>query len=276
MDPDAPGSFFRLLELDHGDVPAADLLGDMRRGRIHGLRVRGVFSRDQMEDVRARLETGPRPVRECALSEEPGAHSLGRMLLMSASVDAYLDQAQELDAYVDSLFEGGPSFRGQVGTLLSRMCGERLATPTDAAGRPYAFAAVRCVPPGAELPTHCEKEQQNKPVYGAMNAQLDEVTLLSYYVAVSEPDASSELVVYDLRVEGAMPRLTREKKAAVRRAIESRYPLRSLEVGQGDLIVFDGGRFYHRVTPVQGPNTRWTVGGFLGFAADGRQVYAWA
>jgi hypothetical protein len=269
-------SFLRLRTCDHASLPAEDLLGAMHARRLDGLVVRGVFTAAEMDRVVERLETRTPGAARCALSDDDTAYSLGRMLLMSSSVERYLEQVDELEAYVRSLFEGLPDFRERVWHLLSTLCAERLATPTDAEGRPYAFAAVRCVPPGAELPTHCEKEQQNKPVYGAMNAKLDDVTLLSYYVALSPADAASRLVVYDLRVDGALPRLTREKKETVRRAIEARYPYQPIAVEQGDLVLFDGGRFYHRVTPVQGPRPRWTLGGFLGFSSDARQVYVWA
>jgi len=50
----------------------------------------------------------------------------------------------------------------------------------------------------------------------------------------------------------------------------------SFRPGPGDLLVFDGGRYYHRVSPGAGAHPRRTIGGFLAFAKDGRSLRYWS
>ena len=41
----------------------------------------------------------------------------------------------------------------------------------------------------------------------------------------------------------------------------------------GDLIIFDAGRIWHRVSEVQGTTPRLTIGGFICFSQDDHTVY---
>ena len=43
----------------------------------------------------------------------------------------------------------------------------------------------------------------------------------------------------------------------------------------GDLLVFDAGRHFHRVTPVMGARPRWTLGGFVALSRDGSCFFVW-
>ena len=55
-----------------------------------------------------------------------------------------------------------------------------------------------------------------------------------------------------------------------------RYQQVRLRPRAGDMILFDGGRWFHKVDVVRGSATRWTIGGFLMFDRDGRRAYYWS
>jgi hypothetical protein len=42
------------------------------------------------------------------------------------------------------------------------------------------------------------------------------------------------------------------------------------------MLLFDGGRYYHRVSKVIGRSPRRTIGGFLGFSRQRDRVYYWS
>ena len=44
----------------------------------------------------------------------------------------------------------------------------------------------------------------------------------------------------------------------------------------GELLLFDGGRYFHKVSPVEGSRARWTIGGFVGFTRDHERVVYWS
>jgi hypothetical protein len=44
----------------------------------------------------------------------------------------------------------------------------------------------------------------------------------------------------------------------------------------GDLLVFDGGRYFHRVAKVKGSRIRYTIGGFMMFDQPGETLLYWS
>ena len=44
----------------------------------------------------------------------------------------------------------------------------------------------------------------------------------------------------------------------------------------GDMLIFDGGRYFHRVSKVEGVLPRRTVGGFVGFSQNHDRLYYWS
>jgi hypothetical protein len=59
-------------------------------------------------------------------------------------------------------------------------------------------------------------------------------------------------------------------------ALERDYLKQEVPLSAGDLVVFDSGRFVHRVTAVEGARPRLTLGGFLTERLDGRGVGYWS
>ncbi|MHC5719332.1 MAG: 2OG-Fe(II)-dependent halogenase WelO5 family protein, partial [Nostoc sp.] len=44
----------------------------------------------------------------------------------------------------------------------------------------------------------------------------------------------------------------------------------------GDMMLFDGGHFYHCIVPTIGDRTRITIGGFLSFSKEHDTIYYWS
>ena len=42
------------------------------------------------------------------------------------------------------------------------------------------------------------------------------------------------------------------------------------------MFIFDGGRYFHRVSKVVGERPRYAIGGFLGFSQTHDQLYYWS
>ena len=49
----------------------------------------------------------------------------------------------------------------------------------------------------------------------------------------------------------------------------------NIRLAPGDLVLFNSGRYLHRVVPVGGARTRWTVCSFMAEARDGQSVHCW-
>ena len=44
----------------------------------------------------------------------------------------------------------------------------------------------------------------------------------------------------------------------------------------GDLLIFYGGRIWHRVEPILGSKPRITLGGFINFSDDDKKCFYWS
>jgi hypothetical protein len=64
------------------------------------------------------------------------------------------------------------------------------------------------------------------------------------------------------------------KSAATLRVLDETRPV-AARPGVGDLLLFDAGRHYHRVTKVEGATSRWTMGGFLARDPGHGVLYYW-
>ena len=106
----------------------------------------------------------------------------------------------------------------------------------------------------------------------------DDFTCGCGHQLVAAPDAGGELVVHNARFgEGAgkeLAHLERTGSAALDAIAACGQVIPRMDVG--DIIVFDSGRHFHRVTEVSGPHIRWTMGGFLARSLDDRSVYYWS
>jgi hypothetical protein len=108
---------------------------------------------------------------------------------------------------------------------------------------------------------------------------------LSYFVTLSVPDGGGELIVYALEWDDTAPYAPSTTTTAPPSVYDSshfnfmlmeRFEKTPFRPGPGDLLIFDGGRYYHRVSQTQGDRPRRTIGGFLAFSKARDLIYYWS
>jgi hypothetical protein len=152
--------------------------------------------------------------------------------------------------------------------------GRPVSIPRASDGRAYCAATMRFLGEGDSLPCHYENESFHAPALRALAPALDHTTLMSFYVPMAHADAGGELRLYQVDCfdgrESMIGRLGGDDQA---RPHLERAGYTVLRPDVGDLLLFDGGRYYHEVTPVRG--ARWTMGGVFAFTSDRRAVHFW-
>jgi len=139
----------------------------------------------------------------------------------------------------------------------------------------YTPATIRIVPPGCEIGTHSGLEFMTLDGYSELANGLDCSEQLSFFSLIDSADDGGELLVY--HTDYFDPDLTRDESAkALSDVIDEGSDYEVIALEPGDLLIFAGGRWFHRVTPVRGSRTRRSIGGFLGFSPDGGSVYYWS
>jgi hypothetical protein len=240
----------------------ADLIDLITAGEALGCVVRGAVGGDAIARALARLADVTPPQTPLTA----GARTFGCMLAPTAlaptgpTLEAYLGAASWR---AEALFDDGA--RGLDAMLSTLARGRPVVVPRSADGRAYARATVHVFPDGGEAPLHCDTYAR-VPARDELARAIDARTQVSWYLPLSLPEAGGELVLYDLRhgEPGAQ-----NPAASGARATEHR-------IGVGDMVVFDGGRVFHRIARCHGSTPRRTFAGFAALSRNGEALTVWS
>lgn len=266
-----------LVELDIDEMQRRpEALLDIFERRVMAVIVRGIYPPELMAEAIDTLRCGgddisvfrPHTIQKGEVYGWP-------LVACDGSLDRYLEDAARFDGACARLFGAAsrPSIR--VAEVMGRLAGGRPVTiPRAGDGRAYCAATIRFLGDGDSLPCHYENEAFHLPALRSLVGQLDRSTLMSFYVPMAHADAGGELRLYHVDCfegrESMIGRLGGDEQA---RPHLERHGYTPLRPAVGDLLLFDGGRFYHEVTPVRG--ARWTMGGVFAFTRDRRAVHFW-
>ncbi len=271
---------FSIVTIDAGELARhGDALDEIMSGESYSaLIIRNVFAAPALATVVERLQRDDTALIGRASPYYTGK-MFGRILPHERDLDGYFAECATFPDASRALFQGcGPDFQSRLEAVLAALAGGKpveLARTPD--GRIYQAFSIREMLPGAFIDVHYENEAFDAPPMQPLLEQLDAPQQLSAYLALAVPESGGELYVYPLR--GSDP-----ETAAIRqldRTAESTYaqlaaiaPPSALTTGVGDLLIFDAGRHFHRVTPIGGRRSRWTMGSFVGRARTGdRYLY---
>lgn len=182
--------------------------------------------------------------------------------LRGPSPERYTENARRHAENAAAVFGSEAAPRAAVSALLSGLFGGRPAAPPPLAeGLTWAPFNVRALDPGQQIYTHHD-DHYGLSVYGDLDPDLDRDTLLSWFVTLEAPEGGGALVIYGLWGSDPNPPVLPSRFLDTA-AIEQRFAQHTCDLRSGDLVVFNAGRFVHRVTPVAGSRPRLTLGGFL-------------
>lgn len=272
------GDFFRLLRLDAREAtlfPAA--FEHLRRGDLTGIIVTGVHEPAFLAGLVHRLERGAPPFLRTSFPPEFRSHFLGRALdLTDPSLAGYFADARDFEDHLAAAFPPPLDIPGRVFGVLSALDGGRpfLAPPGPAPGERYFSTTIRVHQPGGYIPPHCENEQLDRPSYHHLRS-LVEPQIMSFVLALSIAGAGGALEIFEYRFEQALgASMMRGDRTCIAPIVEDLASVK-LRIPPGAMVIFDGGRFLHQLTPVEGTSNRWTVSSFMALSRDHRAMYCW-
>jgi hapalindole-type alkaloid chlorinase len=263
----------RLLELNpHALDECGDALDSIRNGQIDGIVIKNFISPNIARSSGQRLMANPDLMRN---SSCPYGRIYARTLLAigSQSTDYFAD-AQVFRTECEELFGMETNFETRLAELLSNIAGGRtVALPIGSGGTPYSPATIRWVEPGGTIAPHCEKVyfKPGSPPFELLNQIAAAETIFSFFMVMTKAETGGELTLYDLHWENAdSPEMA--KKTDPKR-LDSDYNPTQIPLTEGDLIIFDAGQIWHKISEVEGKTPRLTIGGFICFTQDDRTLY---
>ncbi len=287
--PELPLASLCLLDIAAEDAwrhPQA--LQAMFDNRLDGLLLRGAFDPALMQAVCARIDAGLVPRRtmddQAHLADLP--FTIGQAIVgVADELDDYFADAAFQRERLAALFGAAVDFEAHVAALLAALSGGLpVDTATGPDGQACPSATIRVLPHGAEIGVHVDNAFLHMPRARHLHRQVDTRDQLSYLVPLSVPQAGGELLVYALEWDAMrlfMPDAAQLSASVWLEGSEvfeliSPLPATVVAPGVGDLLVFDGGRHFHRVSKVAGSVPRRTIGGFLGLSPAHDRVVVWS
>lgn len=259
-------------------VHHSNALREIYDGTRGGMVVRGVYSKDEMARVVARLESSQQNFPQMLLPASQKSYFLGLCLEGGdPTLKDYLHAAARFREETLPVFEGMEPFESRIERLFHSVSGGRpvrLARYRD--GRAYTPATIRILPQGGQLAPHCGNEMFNRPSYTHLHSIVDEYDQISYFLTLQEAEEGGGLIIYSLKwSEVGSDHILPDGRSNVG-SLLSQAEWMEVRPTAGDVLMFDGGRYLHRVDWVRGHRTRWTMGGFLMFDQSSDNLLYWA
>lgn len=273
---DKAAQFLKILRQDAGAAGPEGGLDGLRDGSVDVLLVDGVFAPDLCAAMVTALETNA-PGFE--VTEFPGpfrSFFYGRNLnLNEPDLNGYFAAADRFEADLQRFGASlGVDIAGRILAVLSALDGGRRFAPAPGPGASRHFATTfRGHRTGGYIPAHFDNEQGFRPSYRHI-AEATTGDILSFVVTLAEAEAGGMLELYDLLAEDPATGHRSDDQLAQKPDLAK---LRSqlVPVPAGSMVVVRSGRRLHRVAPVEGSRTRWTLCSFMASARVGGGTYCW-
>lgn len=225
--------------------------------------------------------SGIRTTTTTALTETPFGRVIGKRLdaedgnFQKLELDKYFQYTAQFRAELPEIL--GLDFENELHEGIKPLCsGFPLAVPVDTESRTWNPATIRVCRPGkGGIQTHVGNEFNDKmPDIRHLSKIARVHDQLSFFFLLQKPDAGGRLVLFDAVWEDTKDALARDYSTAVQ-LVESGHA-HPIEMQAGDLIIFAGGRVWHKVEDVGGETDRVTLGGFMAYAKEGKVLYHWS
>lgn len=266
------------IEVDAVGPELSDALHAMYAGHGDALIVRDAFDPKALAGAVERIRASAGDYH-WDLQEKPDPDFrqmkvLGRTLTPVAGGPFDLDAYAAIGAATHKVVEAQlPGFFERFEGLMEQLSGGRPVRVARDGSRSYSPATIRHLPVGCQIPVHCGLFFMQSDGYREIMGHLDDTTQLSWFTTMQAPQAGGELVVYDLK--WGSPEVPTRGPMYDPRAIET-FPAIRVSPPAGSILLFDGGRWFHKVSPVEGSIDRWTLGGFLGFDRRLERLAYWS
>jgi hapalindole-type alkaloid chlorinase len=276
-------AWFKLRSVDFSELGTLErCLDAFARGTLDGVVIRQVYPAEYMREISARIARHEPPFyifpRTAVSAQARRTKHLYGITLVAASRDLneYFRVAEGFRAHCHELFRDGADYEERMKSIFSVLGGgHSVVLPCNPDGQEYMPATIRILPPGADIDLHCDNNLSHHPTYAHLKTVCDVGNQLSFFLTLNAPGGGGELVVYQRRWSDADDVGNEYVVSKDASMVEDREWI-ALKPQPGDLLLFAGGRIYHRVTPTEGTIPRYTLGGFLARGHEGQSLYYWS
>ena len=277
------------------DIDAAQLseysngIDQLQNREIDGFIIRNVVSNSELKsliEAHDQIEEDQKFFSDTGMAVYPPPFSNIDKTSPSYSEDIKKFYTEAADRWDNFQSDFGFDFEGRIHVTLSKISGGRqVATPrgVNNIGR-YNTGCFKHLIPGEGLfKAHCGNlfHKEFPTFYEHMNEISIIENQMSYFMMLEPSKKGGELTLYDLLWENAEIRMNgdtvlKDKKGKTHDLENQRQVKRQELASQaGDMIVFSGGRIWHKVELAE-QTRRLTCGGFLTRSRDDNSIFTWS
>ncbi len=268
-------TLFKIVDLDVTEISQfPNGIDDIYTRQINGMIMRNVFSKADLATVVPPLLSDSPPLKGTLLRH---AFVFGQALIVSPpDLQDYFQEAESFRQDCRRLFQESQDFETKVVEILGQLSGQRpIEVPPAPHNKTYTPATIRVLRDGQFIAPHCGNQfLHGFPQYWHLSKLVELEDQLSCFVVLNAPDAGGDLVLYDL--EWADTKTGRYRGEIPIEEVIGKCRRQVTRLSAGDMILFDGGRIWHEVSPVIGEAARITIGGFAALSQDHQRVYYWS
>lgn len=287
---DPKGPLYRFLDIDVKELSEhPDGIDKLQNGNHHGFIIRNVFSQDEVQSI----------VENYLKIPNEDLNEVNSGMIIYPAPFSLIDQNSDNSTYkLNAYYKGTETFWNQFpdqfGVDFVKRCQKTIATIAgnrkattpkgeNGIGSYHPATFKHLVPGKGEFKAHCGNyfHKEFPTFYAHMKAISTIQNQMSYFVMLKPSDFGGELTLYDVSWDQAEIRRTGDtvleaKNGELLNLLDLKQVKRDqLQPRPGDMIVFSGGRIWHKVEVAQG-SERYTIGGFMSISKDDKEIYLWS
>jgi hypothetical protein len=268
---------FKQFDVNDPELPG-DLIKQVHEGDLEGFIIENVLTQEEVAKAIEIFESIP---KELILDTNTGDIFPNPFATLSHNLEKYDEYVGKLKEFnklpLDFLIEKLEYGLKKVGRTYT------ISKPQlkDHSGKAVPTTIRHFYPDKGGLYVHCGYYfQENAPKYYEIVEPMKKDGQLSYFLVLQRPDEGGQLTLYDMVWEKVNGKTNFTDNDHVLDKNGKKIDLRDVNKkhfnpAPGSLLVFYGGKIWHRVENIKGSKPRITSGGFLNFSNDEKKIFYW-
>jgi len=278
------------LEVDIQDIQAHPSgIQNIQGDNITGMVIRNALSADECRIIRDYFDNLPQEeiyeTTSGAFTAPPPFSIIARKGASETQIGQYFMNCQQF--WKDFTSVSGFDFLQKTKTILGHLGqGKTIETPEGPNGNgTFTPASIRKLVPGlGELNLHCGNilHEEHPEFFKLLSEKSHLHNQLSYFFMLQPAQKAGELLVYNMpwdtvskRLPGGL-RFETTDGTILDSSDEKQVARHAVKMNMGDLLIFGGGRYWHRVSQPEGDATRYTIGGFITPSTSSESMHIWS
>lgn len=248
-------------------------IAELYQRTIDGFIVKQVIPREQLQPIVENIYKDKNNFNPFAsFSVLNDSHHLGCI-----NFDTYLGQVEQNRQQLNDIF--GASIETRILKILAQLSANKSVATYTHHGKPFKGCVMRITTPGDAIYVHAHNQfTEDIPDYQRLGECIELYDQIAFYILIQKPEEGGKLQFYNLMWEETSITFRQRSLLISTKSWEDSFeqlydPVETLPLQEGDMIVFAGGRVWHKVTKVTGNTDRITVGGFLAKAKENSDRY---